>query len=287
MSRKVSAVGSLRNPIGPLPSSIYWRRRAVALAILAVMVLVAVWAVSLAGGSGDRRQDSAGGGDSSRGPTDPITPGATDSMPPITERPGGRDEVDGGAGSGGGGDAGSGGSGDSGNGGGTAGSAGGSDAGGDGGAAIAGSSGSLTGGDGHPADPGTPACSPGDVTVSLRSAENEYEPGDTPELKLTVRNDGDRACGVDLGRTETVVTVADSDGDRVWSSAHCPPSRGSAWIEVPAGGKTTHTLKWDRERSKPECATPKGGKVPPGSYLVEVDVAGLPTEQTSFVLAED
>jgi hypothetical protein len=286
-------VGSLRNPIGPLPSSIYWRRRAVALAVLALLVLLAVWAVSIGGGSDDQGQDTAGGGDGSRRPTDPITPGPTDSMPSVTERPGGRDEVDGGAGSGGGDDgsgsgnggsegAGTGGSGGS-DGSGAAGGGSGSGAGG----ALGGSSGSLTGGDGVPAGPGLADCSSGDVSVSLKSAENEYEPGDTPELKLTLRNKTGDACRVDLGRTATVLTVTDSDGDRVWSSADCPPGRDAAWIEVPADGRATYTLEWDRERSKPQCATPESGKVPAGSYLVEVKVAGLSTEQTSFVLAKD
>jgi hypothetical protein len=286
MSRKVSAVGSLRNPIGPLPSSIYWRRRAVALAILALLALLVVWAVGLGGRSGDQGQNSAGGGDTSRGPTDPITPGPTDSMPSITERPGGRDEVDGGAGSGGGEDGSGNGSGGSGSRG-SEGSEGSGGSGSGGGGALAGSSGGLTGGDGTPAGPGMPDCSRGDVTVGLRSVENEYEPGDTPKLKLTLRNDGDADCRVNLGRTATVVTVSDSGGDRVWSSADCPPQRDAAWVEVPEGGDTTYTLEWERERSKPECATPKGGKVPPGSYLVEAKVAGLSTEQTSFVLAKD
>ncbi|EST20865.1 hypothetical protein N566_28055 [Streptomycetaceae bacterium MP113-05] len=282
-------MGSLRNPIGPLPSSIYWRRRAVALALLALTVLLVMWGISLGGGSGDQK-NSAGGGDNSRGPTDPITPGATDSKPPVTDRPGGRDEVNGGTGSGGGED-GSGGSGGSGGSTGADGSGGdaaggGSGSGGSGGA-LAGSSGSLTGGDGLPAGPGLADCSSSDVEVGVQSVENEYGPGDTPKVKLTLRTDGDSACRVDLGRTATVVTVTDAEGDRVWSSADCPPGRAAAWIEVPADGTTTHTLTWDRERSKPECATPSGGKVPAGNYLVEVKVAGLSTEQTSFVLTKD
>ncbi|MDT0381827.1 hypothetical protein RM572_23990 [Streptomyces sp. DSM 42041] len=283
-------MGSLRNPIGPLPSSIYWRRRAVALALLALVVLLVVWAISLGGGKGDQGQDAAGGSDGSRGPTDPITPGPTDSMPSVTERPGGRDEVDGGAGSGGDDGSGSGGAEGAGGSGGSeggSGAGGGSGSGSGGGGALAGSSGGLTGGDGIPAGPGLADCSPGDVSVALKSVKNEYEPGDTPKLKLTLANDSGEACRVDLGRTATVLTVTDSDGDRVWSSDDCPPGRGAAWIEVPAKGDSVHTLEWDRERSKPECATPESGKVPAGSYLVEIEVAGLPTEQTSFVLAKD
>jgi hypothetical protein len=287
MSRKVSAVGSLRNPIGPLPSSIYWRRRAVALAVLALLALLGVWALSLGGGTGKQGQEVPGGGDDGRGPTDPITPGATHSTPAVTERPGGRDEIDGGAGSGGA-QGGAGGTDDGGasgaNGSGGHQNAGGSGSGGSG--ALAGSSGSLTGGDGTPAGPGTPDCAPGKVTVKVLSVEDEYEPGDTPKLRLTVRNEGGEDCRVDLGRTATVVTVTDADGDRIWSSADCPPDRGAAWIEVPAGGATEHTLEWDRDRSRPECATPSGGEVPPGEYRAEVRVAGLPSEQTSFVLAE-
>ncbi|MFR9756445.1 hypothetical protein [Streptomyces sp. TR06-5] len=242
---------------------------------MGVLVLAAVWALGLGSDTGPQSQKAPGGGHESRGPDDPITPGPTDSVPPVTERPGGRDDADSGAeGSGGG----AGGSGEGSTG--SSGSAGDSGSGG----ALPGSSGSLTGGDGIPATAGTPDCARGDVTVRFRSLQPTYRPDETPTLKLTLRNDGDRACRVDLGRTATVVTVTDADGQRVWSSADCPPSRAAAWVEVPAGGTSVHDLEWDRERSKPQCASPSGGKAPAGEYEIEAEVPGLTTKRTDLVL---
>ncbi|MCF6523691.1 hypothetical protein [Streptomyces sp. JJ36] len=274
-------MGSLRNPIGPLPSSIYWRRRAVALAVLLLLVLLTVWTVRLVAGDGGG-EEKEGRAPNGQGPTDSITPGPSTSEPPITDRPGGRDETDGGAGSGGsdGGSAGASG----GTGGGTAGAAGGG-TGGTG--ALAGSSGGLSGGEGIPAGKSTPACRAADVTLRLTSVQNEYAPGEEPELRLTVRNTGDADCRVDLGRASAVVTVTDADDDHVWSSADCPPGDDPAYVKVPAGGRSTHALVWERERSAPGCGTPEAQRVPAGTYLVEAEIEGLETAQASFVLTAD
>src|SRR5690606_7271596 len=43
ISRMDCAEGSLRNPVGPLPSPIYWRRRAVLLSVLALSALLITW----------------------------------------------------------------------------------------------------------------------------------------------------------------------------------------------------------------------------------------------------
>src|SRR5262249_10576458 len=77
-SRKVRYVGSLRNPVGPLPSSIYWRRRAVLASAAALAALLAVWFVS--SGGGGTSTNGKGGGDGS-GPARTITPGPSGSGP--------------------------------------------------------------------------------------------------------------------------------------------------------------------------------------------------------------
>ncbi|MDX6361056.1 MAG: hypothetical protein QOC85_59, partial [Streptomyces sp.] len=40
----------MRNPVGPLPSSIYWRRRAVLLSVVGLLALLIVWVVGSGGG---------------------------------------------------------------------------------------------------------------------------------------------------------------------------------------------------------------------------------------------
>jgi hypothetical protein len=284
-------VGSLRNPIGPLPSSIYWRRRAVALAVLALLVLLTVWALGLGGGD----SGNEGKGDN-KPPASTITPGPTDSGPAVTERPGGRDESgegggsgsgaggsDGGGGSGGADDAGDGGSGWRPGGRGSSASGGGDSAGGGSGSGAGGGSGDSGGGAAVPAGSKLPACGSG-VTVTLRSVHKVYEPGEKPEFELTVKNKRGTACKIDLGREESVVTVKSASGKKIWASDDCVRDEKPALYQLPASGTTTHTFVWAREPSVANCGTPASDSVKPGDYEIEVDVKGLKELDASFEL---
>lgn len=289
-------MGSLRNPIGPLPSSIYWRRRAVALAILALLVLLSLWALSLNGGD----TGNQGKGDDGKGPASSITPGPTDSGPAVSERPGGRDESDGDGGSeGGSGDTGDGGA--SGGAGGAGGPGGGSgwkpggsgsgDAGGtDGGDSAGGGSGSSGGSGGGAAVPAgseLPDCKRSDVTLSLRSVHKEYALGEKPEFELTAKNKRGTACKLDLGRTATVVTISDSDDKKVWTSDDCVRDAEPALFQLSGSGHATHTFTWYGKPSAANCGTPAKGSVKPGDYEIEVEVKGVGKLDAPFELKKD
>jgi hypothetical protein len=288
-------VGSLRNPIGPLPSSIYWRRRAVALAIFALLALLTVWALGL--GVGDRGNESKG--DDGKPPVSTITPGPTDSGPAITEHPGGRDESTEGGSGGGGEDGGSGGGGGAGGGGSDdgsgwqpggsgssgSGSGGGGSAGGGSGSASGsgGGSGGSGGGAAVPAGSELPDCGSG-VTVSLRSVHKEYEAAEKPEFELTAENKRGTACKLDLGRTASVVTIKSAGGEKIWASDDCVRDEEPALFQLPASGTTTHTFTWYRKASAANCGTPAKGSVKPGDYEFEVDVKGVKELDASFEL---
>ncbi|MEV0281847.1 hypothetical protein AB0I22_36430 [Streptomyces sp. NPDC050610] len=270
-------MGSLRNPIGPLPSSIYWRRRSVALALIALLVLLVVWAVNL-GGSGSAGKDDQGKGSSGgkgSGPTNTITPGPTPSGTHYSQRPGGRDESGSGGGSGGS---------DSGGSGGGSGS-GGTGSGGAGGAGV------LGAGDGKavPAGSSLPECTTSAVHLTVRSVKNTYAPDEKPKFEVIAKNTGSDACKVDFGVKSAVLKIAPTkEPDKpVWSSGDCPKSDGPAPIEVAADSETKRTVEWDRKPSAANCATPATDSVKPGTYLVEAEVPGLGKTQGSFVLAED
>lgn len=76
ISRTVWAVGSLRNPVGPLPSSIYWRRRAVLLSLFALLALLITWIVVSGGGDGSGAGAGSGGGQSGGDGSDASSGGA-------------------------------------------------------------------------------------------------------------------------------------------------------------------------------------------------------------------
>ncbi|MFJ5227653.1 hypothetical protein [Streptomyces sp. NPDC088400] len=283
-------MGSLRNPVGPLPSTIYWRRRAVAATLIALLAVLVVWAVT-SGGGGDKKD-----GDTSDGanPATTITPGPSGSGPAISEQPGGRDDSgasgeNGGAGNGDGGtdaggdggkNGGSGGTGDSGGAGGAgSGGADGSGAGGgSGGGGTGGSGGSTTSGHQVPAGSSLPNCPPKSLTLRLTTTKVAYGPGAKPTFELTAENTSGTSCKADLGPKAVVLTITNSDDDEVWSSKDCPKA-GPQVFQVPAGGTIKRTIHWDRRKSVPECATPPPGAVGPGTYLVEAKTSGATVKQ--------
>ncbi|WP_307797787.1 hypothetical protein [Streptomyces laculatispora] len=283
-------MGSLRNPIGPLPSTIYWRRRAVAATLIALLALLVVWAVTSR--DGKRNQDDSRAPGS--GPTDAITPGPSGSDPAISEQPGGRDESGdsgGGDSSGGGGsDTGSDGSGGGNDGSGKAGSgSGGGTDGGSGSGSGSGSGGSgATAGQRLPAGSSVPDCTPGALQLTLKSGVS-YGPGEKPKFRLIAKNTSSTACKADFGPKSAVLTITEAGGDdnEVWSSKDCPRNAAAVLLKVPAGATVVHTVEWNRAKSAPKCATPPAGSAGPGTYLVEAKAPGEPVQRASFVLAED
>ncbi|MFI8305175.1 hypothetical protein ACIF80_17345 [Streptomyces sp. NPDC085927] len=285
-------MGSLRNPVGPLPSSIYWRRRAVLLSLLGVLALLITWVVVFRGGDGGGHGNGANG----KNPApSTIAPGPSSSGPAISQAPGGRDESgdedSGGSssGSGAGDDGANGDPGDSGGGGGSGGSDGGGDGDGAGGSAGGGSEGGTTAGvgagDALPAGSGLPNCTATAVKFSLRSVRNSYEPDETPTFRLTARNISGSDCKVDLGPKNTVLTITQATADDAyWASDDCPEDAGSLVFRVPADDSITYTVKWDRKPSAAQCATPPAGSAKAGTYLVEAKAPGFAKVQTSFVL---
>ncbi|WP_326611019.1 hypothetical protein OG949_16385 [Streptomyces scopuliridis] len=279
-------MGSLRNPVGPLPSTIYWRRRAVAATLIALLALLVVWVVTSRGGDGKNSGDTADGAN----PATSITPGPSGSGPAISEQPGGRDEsgsTDGTGGGQGGTDGGAddGKNGDTGGAGG-AGSGGSDGAANTGGASGGGSAGSGSGGDGGstssgrqvPSGSGLPNCPPSALTLRLTTTKVAYAPGEKPAFRLIATNTSDTTCKADFGPKAVVLTITNADGDEVWSSKDCPKA-GGVLYEVPAGGAITRTIEWDRRQSAPQCATPPAGAVGPGTYLVEAKTSGASVKQ--------
>ncbi|WP_369261081.1 hypothetical protein [Streptomyces sp. R35] len=269
-------MGSLRNPVGPLPSTIYWRRRAVLLSLVALLALLIVWVVG-SGGGGDK--NNAGESNGKNPAPSTITPGPSGSGPAISQHPGGRDESSGSAGSGGSGSGDGSGSGSGDSSGSGSSSTGGSDDGSKGG-----------GGSGEqlPAGSGLPNCTAGGVKLTLRSVHNTYAPGETPTFELIAKNSSSGDCKVDLGPKSAVLTITQAESDTgFWASDDCPKSAAGLLFRVPAGGQVTYTVEWDRKASAPECATPPAGSASAGTYLVEATAPGLAKAQTSFVLSKD
>lgn len=266
---------SLRQPVGPLPASIYWRRRLIVLSALAIVLAVAGWlAFGPDGGSKDPK--ASGGGSPLPAPAQSITPGASPSGSAITTRPGGT----GGTGS-------------------TGGTGGGTSTGGAGGEINVTGGGTSTGGTtggrsgaGSGASPAVntsevmalPVCATSQLSLELASAQGSYGPKDKPRLALTVRNSSGSGCRVNLSRENSTLTITSSTNERVWSSGDCIPERADAWAQIPGNSGVTETFTWDRTRSKPQCASADPTPAQPGNYLVQADLIGALSARTSIRL---
>ncbi|MFJ8543920.1 hypothetical protein ACIRFH_18200 [Streptomyces sp. NPDC093586] len=283
-------MGSLRNPVGPLPSSIYWRRRAVLLSVFALLALLITWVVVVGGGGGGKGHEDGADG---KHPAPSITPGPSGSGPAISQAPGGRDESGDGSSSGSGPGAGEGGG--SGGGSGSGSGSGGADGDGSGGSSSSGSGsgggGPVTAvgaGDALPAGSSLPDCTANAVELSVRSVQNSYSPGQTPTFELTVRNTSGSDCKFDLGPKHVVLAITPASGDDAyWSSDDCPKGSGSLTYRVTADSGITSTVKWDRKPSAPKCGKTPAGSAGAGTYLVEAKAAGFEESRTSFVLKND
>ncbi|MBF9073513.1 hypothetical protein [Streptacidiphilus fuscans] len=276
---------SLRNPVGPLPASIYWRRRLVVLAALAgAVVLVSVLAF---GGGGGGKQASAGSvstpvgsitpgptstghgsNDGTAGGTNPSAPAGASSTP--TPSPSGPPVVTlpGGDGS-------------------TGGSSSGSTSGG------TGSTGSGGSGQAAPNLPGTMSlavCNAADLDLSLNSNEQTYAASQLPLFRLDIANTAQSPCRIDLGQKSAVLTITADTGAQVWSSGDCPKDTSSQWYAVPAAadGPLQAAFGWGRTTSKPGCTPGTGGAaVPAGTYVVHIGINGVATQPWhSFKLAQ-
>ncbi|MFD6532013.1 hypothetical protein [Streptomyces sp. NPDC060184] len=280
-------MGSLRKPVGPLPSSIYWRRRVVAAILVALLAALLAW-VFLPGAGRKSPPDAKPG---STEPARSITPGPAESGPAISQQPGGRHESGGAGGSGDGSDGASDGSSDGSNGDGgdpsaspSAGAQASADTAGGAAASAGGTAGVQV-----PANSALPDCRPAAVQLSVRTKVT-YDPEETPKFELIAKNTSTGDCKADLGPKTVVLTVTDASGDdddQVWSSKDCPTASGSLFFKVPAGQTVIRTIDWKRTRSAPGCATPPAGKAAPGTYLLEAKAPGEPLQRASFVLAKD
>ena len=291
ISRKVRCVGSLRNPVGPLPSSIYWRRRAVALSLIALLAVLVLWVVTSGGGSGNKGERHQQGprshafdhaGPLGLGPRHQHRAG----WPRRVERFGrlrrfrglgrfGRlrwrsNSADGGASTGSGGApaaptpvlA----------------------------AGVRAAAAAARGDAGVrvPAGSSVPTCAPGSLTLTLRSTKTSYEPGEKPRIEVVAQEQ--RVVRVQGGsRAEG----GGGDGDVHRRTTGCGPRRTARRVTPGRSsrcrGPRRSRTPWSgtARTSAPGCATPAGGVVGPGTYLVEAHFPGLPVARASFALAKD
>jgi len=246
--------------VGPLPPAVYWRRRAVLLA--AVFLILFGFSRCVMSAFGDERPGSTAA------QTPSATPSPSDSAEPDTS-----------AGDPGGESPGTAVGGDTGDGGGAP----------DDGGAMA----DPAGAPGDPApgaavEPAAPVpgpdrpCGPGELVVTASPERTEYKVGTMPRLRLTVRNAAATACTTDLGATRQELRVT-SGGARIWSSDDCNPTRGSDVVVLAPGAQRTFTMTWSGKTSTPKCSTVRV-RAGAGTYRVWARLGGTLSAPVVFRL---
>ena len=238
------------HPVGPLPATIYWRRRAAAIGATVVTLGLVGWLlVSLTGppGATPAAQQSALG--TTGAPTTTPTPAPTTdtttpiptptpaptTTPPVTPAP-----------------------------------------------SPAPAPAATPAPVAAPAAP--PACPDPAIGLTAQVAAASYPVGQEPVFRILVTNTSATACTRDLNAGLQQVLVHSADGaTRLWSSNDCFPGKS---VDVPTlspGQAKTYSVKWSGTTSEPTCQAERT-RVPAGAYTVVVTLGGLTSPPVPFIL---
>ncbi|MER7168723.1 hypothetical protein ABT336_21980 [Micromonospora sp. NPDC000207] len=238
----------MRLTVGPLPSAVYWRRRAVVLGAIILLLVVLLYSCS--------RSENTAGPDGGASPSAPA-PGESVTTPQ-TGSP--SDGPDGGAPGGPGGGQDDGGSGGPDDGAGAPGGAGEPGAGNPGGGGDPGGSGdSGSGGPGAaPGGSGVPALAPGgadactdqEIQVTPVAAPERPQRGTVVNLQIKIKNVSGRTCTRDVGADAQELYLK-SGAEKIWSSDTCGTAKGVDVQSFTPGFERSYQVAWNgREASR-------------------------------------
>jgi hypothetical protein len=237
------------HPVGPLPASVYWRRRAVAFAGV-VGVLLLFWAVLPGGGDGGRDTAAAVGSPSPSAPAAADPGGLTAS--PATDDPGRAADDDGAA---------------------------------TGGSATGGSAAAPAPTSRQPAPKPPPApkpCTDAALRLAVSPAQPAYLVGQAPVLRLQVRNVAKVSCTRDLGAALQEVLLYHGN-TRLWSSNDCYPEGQRDQELMQPGVLHTFSVTWSGLSSRPKCFGERT-RVGAGSYALVGRLGSLVSPRAPLTL---
>lgn len=93
------------------------------------------------------------------------------------------------------------------------------------------------------------ACDPASISIVGNTDHDTYAEGEFPQLSMTITNNSDVACTVEVGTDKQKYTIT-SGSDQIWDSTVCQASTTPFVQEFGAGESiTTNTFEWGRARS--------------------------------------
>lgn len=126
-------------------------------------------------------------------------------------------------------------------------------------------------------------CTNAMLGVTAEIERPEHRVGEHPVLRLVVTNIGDQPCIRDLdpGRQEVVVWSGDG-AQRLWSSNDCSPVTRTDLRTLMPGRPLVFSVRWAGRTSQPGCPQPRT-VVPAGSYRVMTRLDDVISAPTPFV----
>ncbi|MHA7209337.1 hypothetical protein [Arthrobacter sp. MDT1-65] len=126
------------------------------------------------------------------------------------------------------------------------------------------------------------ACDPDDVVVEAGTDRSDYGPDDTVLLSLVVRNEGDTACTANVGTSQMEFLVTSGD-ERVFSSIDCQQASQDLERTIEPGADQRAEFEWSRNRSMPGC-TPVEEEPGAGQYTVTTKLGLRSSSPVDFTL---
>ncbi|GAA4808727.1 hypothetical protein GCM10023200_53130 [Actinomycetospora chlora] len=133
----------------------------------------------------------------------------------------------------------------------------------------------------EPAPPGP--CADGDLRVTARTDAPTYAAGVKPVLSLVVTNAGAAPCVRDLDAAKQAVAVVVRPGEGLWGSNDCSPGDTDDVRTLAPGEEAVFSVRWSGRTSAPGC-TGERTTVPPGTYQLLARLDGIVSEPASFTL---
>ncbi len=126
----------------------------------------------------------------------------------------------------------------------------------------------------------TPACAPGDVTLTVSSPQYWYQVGKAPQFTVRAAATGSQPCRFDMGARAVAVVIDSSGGRLVWNSADCAAGAASDPVVLASGSHGTLRVSWDRGTGCGDAGTP----VRSGEYRVSAAAGADHSESVNIVL---
>lgn len=135
---------------------------------------------------------------------------------------------------------------------------------------------------------GPVACEAKDIVVEAVTDADSYQAGVLPKLSISLTNNGQADCTLDVGSATQVFTIASGD-DVWWRSTDCQENPSSMVATLAAGATVVskEPVVWDRTRSSVDtCAQENRPRAPGGgaSYHVSVEIGGFAGATTTQFL---